>query len=145
MLMDDRQGQEQSVNRNEVKGMTEHDKERKLKERIKAGYEVYIKQLKAKPTSDLIKMASEIAAAKFIYEELSVEGAFEGCVDYLLQAENPLELAISDWMEDQDFDRHEDLEHALWVAKETAFHRGMYIPEEAEQKTATPYQGVTMC
>ncbi|MFR4783812.1 MAG: hypothetical protein ACLUAR_13745 [Pilosibacter sp.] len=49
--------------------MQEHDKEQKLKERIKAGYETYIQQLKTKPAPDLIEMASEIAAAKLVYEE----------------------------------------------------------------------------
>ena len=50
----------------EVDGMLEHDKEQKLKKRIKAGYETYIRQLKTKPAPDLIEMASEIAAAKLV-------------------------------------------------------------------------------
>ena len=89
--------------------MTEREKEQKLKERLRANYETYIQQLKTKPASDLIEMASEIAAAKFIYEELSVEGAFGDYADYLLQFENPLEVLMDGWLEEQNYDHHEEL------------------------------------
>lgn len=129
----------------EVNGMTEHEKEQKLKERLKANYETYIQQLNAKPAPDLIELVSEIAATKFVYEELSLEGAFSDCIDYLTQFENPLEQAVACWQADQDFDHHEDLEHALWVSKETDIAVGLYSPEESEQTSSTLGQGVTMC
>ena len=73
-------------------------REQKLKERVKASYEAYIQQLKNKPAPDLIEMASEIAAAKFVYEELMVEGYFPDSIDYLLQAADPLKKAVDCWL-----------------------------------------------
>lgn len=117
-------------------------REQKLKERVKASYEAYIQQLKAKPAPDLIELASEIADTKFVYEELMVEGYFPDSINYLLQADDPLEKAVGCWLEDQDFDRHEDLEHALWVAKETDIGRGLYAPDGEAPVFS---QGVAMC
>lgn len=117
-------------------------REQKLKERVKASYEAYIQQLKNKPAPDLIEMASEIAAAKFVYEELMVEGYFPDSIDYLLQAADPLKKAVDCWLEDQNFDRHEHLEHALWAAKEIDRNRGLYVPDS---EVPILSQGVTMC
>lgn len=123
----------------EADGVKEREKEEKLRERLKAEYESYRKQLGTKAPPDLIYMASEIAAVKFVYEELMVEGSFADCTDYLLHFANPLEAAVRDWLEDQDYDHHEDLEHALWIAKETELRK-------AEPVTLpSPEQGVTMC
>ena len=128
------------------KMLSEHEKEQHLKERVKSSYEAYIQQLKAKPAPDLIEMASEIAATKFVYEELMVDGYFSDCIDYLLQFDDPLEQAVSCWQEDQDFDHHEDLEHALWSSKELDISRGIFTPsEQTGQGTPTLSQGVTMC
>ena len=87
-------------------------------------------------------MASEIAAAKFVYEELMVEGYFPDSIDYLLQAADPLKKAVDCWLEDQNFDRHEHLEHALWAAKEIDRNRGLYVPDS---EVPILSQGVTMC
>lgn len=130
----------------EVEGMREHEQEQKLKERIKASYEAYIQRLKETPAPDLIEMASEIAATKFVYEELMVDGYFSDCIDYLLQFDDPLERAVSCWQENQDFDYHEDLEHALWSSKEIDISRGIFAPSEhSGQDTTMLSQGVTMC
>lgn len=117
-------------------------REEKLKERVKASYDAYIQHLKEKPASDLIELASEIAATKFVYEELMVAGYFPDCTDYLMQADDPLKKAVDCWLEDQDFDRHEDLSHALWMAKEIEINRGLYTPDSEAPAFS---QGVTMC
>lgn len=143
MMTDYAQGA--SAEHREVNDMTEKAKECRLRERIKENYEAYIRQLKTKPASDLIEMASEIAAAKFVYEELMVEGYFSDCADYLLEFENPLEAAVQCWIEDQDYDHHEDLEHALWIAKEIELRRAAPYPVEAESEVPRLSQGVTMC
>lgn len=124
--------------------MTEREKEQKLKERLKANYEAYIQQLKTKPAPDLIEMASEIAAAKFIYEELSVEGAFDYYADYLLQFENPLEVLKDGWMSEQNYDHHEELDHALWNMADKGIGAGAY-PMAEESAIPVLGQGVAMC
>lgn len=137
--------EEQKENQKEVEGMQGQDKERKLKERLKANYETYIRQLKAKPAPDLIEMASEIAAAKFIYEELEAEGAFTEYADYLLQFENPLEVLRDYWISEQSYDHHEELNHALRnMADKGISGGGFHMMEEASAGPALE-QGVTMC
>lgn len=125
--------------------MTEREKEQKLKERIKADYETYIQQLEAKSAQDLIRMASEIADTQFVYDELMVEGAFLDFADYLLEFDHPLGQAVHCWQEDQDFDHHEGLEHALWMDKENAIGRGMYMEPVKEPEPSVFGQEVTMC
>lgn len=124
--------------------MTEREKEQKLKERLKANYETYIQQLKTKPAPDLIEIASEIAAAKFIYEELSVEGAFGHYTDYLLQFENPLEVLKDGWLNRQNYDHHEELEDTVWRMVDKGIGVGDYPMAEG---SALPVmgQGVAMC
>lgn len=124
--------------------MQEHDREQKLKERLKANYEAYIQQLKQKPVPDLIEMASEIAAARFIYEELNVEGAFSDYTDYLLQFETPLDVLKDGWLEGQNHDHHEELDHALWNMAERGFGEGEY-PMAEEDAQPVEGQGVVMC
>lgn len=144
MFMDDPEKEEQAEHQKEVEEMQEQDKERKLKERVKANYEAYIQRLKQKPVPDLIEMASEITAAKFIYEELSVEGAFSDYADYLLQFENPLEVLRDGWIGEQNYDHHEELAHALWNMAERGFGEGEY-PMAAESVPSVTGQGVVMC
>lgn len=136
--------EEQKENQKEVEGMQGQDKERKLKERLKANYETYIRQLKAKPAPDLIEMASEIAAAKFIYEELEAEGAFNEYADYLLQFENPLEVLMDGWISELTVRQNDALSDALWDMAEKNFGVCKYQMAEDEMLPANS-QGVTMC
>lgn len=145
MFMDYPENEELEAAQKEVEGMREMDKEQKLKERLKANYEAYIQQLKIKPAPDLIEMASEISAAKFIYEELSVGGAFDDYADYLLQFENPLEVLKDGWLEEQSYDHHEELDHALWNMADRGFGVGDYPMLEDGSAIPTMEQGVTMC
>lgn len=129
----------------EVDGGMEREKEQKLRERLKAGYEAYIQQLKEKPVPDLIEMASEIAAAKFVYEELMVEGAFSEYTDYLLQFENPLEVLKDQWLSEQTYDHHEELDHALWMMANRGIGTGEYPMIEESSAVSSLEQGVAMC
>ena len=142
MFMDDSEKEEPEENQKEVEEMQEQDKERRLKERIKANYEAYIQQLKQKPVPDLIEMASEIAAAKFIYEELSAEdNAFHDYADYLLQFEDPLRMVKDNWLSEQAYTQRDELSDVLWDMAEKGFGVGTY------QMVDEPVsgQGVTMC
>ncbi|MEY8326017.1 DUF3848 domain-containing protein [Lachnospiraceae bacterium 54-11] len=117
------------------------DNSRKLKERLGANYEAYIRQLQGKPAAEIIEMAPEIAAAKFIYGELAAEGAFAEYAGYLLQFENPLEVLRDSWQDNENCSRHEEIEHMLWNMKDKEIGIGDY-PLAGE---STQGQGVVMC
>lgn len=119
------------------------ENKRKLKERLKACYGAYIRQLRQKPAEELIEMASEIAAAKFIYEELIVEGAFGGYADYLLQFEDPLEVLRDNWLGNEACDRHEEIDHMLWEMKDKEIGIGDY-PMAAQAGESTQGQEIAM-
>lgn len=121
------------------------EKELKLRERIKENYAAYLHQLKIKPASKLIEMASEIAAAKFVYEELMVEGYFPDCTDYLLQFENPLEVVRDGWNYDyNNVDQHDELDHLLWDMAQTNAGVGNYAPA-MEKIPPVLERGITLC
>lgn len=120
------------------------ENERKLKERLKASYGAYIRQLKQKPAEELIEMASEIAAAKFIYEEVMAEGAFGEYADYLLRFEDPLEVLRDNWLDNEACDRHEEIDHMLWNMKDKEIGIGDY-PMAAQAGESAQGQGVVMC
>lgn len=120
------------------------DKETKLRERVKANYDAYIRQLQSKPAPDLIEMASEIAAAKFVYEELMVDGYFSDSVDYLLEFEHPLELVRDAWLNGQNYDRHEELDSLIWNMADKGIGVLEHPPAPEEPRPALE-QGVTMC
>lgn len=120
------------------------ENERKLKERLKADYEAYIQRMGQKPAGELIEMASEIAAAKFIYEELIVEGAFGEYAGYLLQFENPLEVLRDNWLDNEACDRHEEIGHMLWNMKDKGIGIGDY-PMAEQAGEGAQGQGVVMC
>lgn len=114
---------------------------RRLKERLEANYEAYIRQLQGKPAAEIIEMAPEIAAAKFIYGEMMAEGAYAEYAGYLLQFENPLEVLRDSWQDNENCSRHEEIEHMLWNMKDREIGIGDY-PLAGE---GTQGQGVVMC
>ena len=128
----------------EVDKAMDDGKEKRLKERLRASYEAYIRQLKQKPAEELIEMASEIAAAKFIYEELIVERAFGGYADYLLQFEDPLEVLRDNWLDNEACGRHEEIDHMLWNMEDKGTGIGDY-PIAAQAGESAQGQGVVMC
>ena len=126
--------------------MTEREKETKLRERVKANYEAYIRQLQSKPAPDLIDMATEIAAARLVYNTMA-DMDLSGYADFLLQFENPLELLQDQWINENLIDHRESVDQVLWGI----WNKGIdYFAEEyaligAEQETSALEQGVTMC
>lgn len=126
----------------EVENQTE--KETKLRERVKANYDDYIRQLQSKPAPDLIEMASEIAAAKFVYEELMMEGYFSDCTDYLLRFENPFVVVRDAWLDGQNYEHHEELNSLIWNMADKGIGIGDYLPAP-EKRQPTLEQGVAMC
>ena len=126
----------------EVEEAVEND--RRLKERLKADYGEYIRQLMQKPAEELIGMAPEIAAAEFMYKELAAEGAFGEYAGYLLQFENPLELLRDSWQGYEECDRHEEIDHMLWSMKDREIGIGEY-PLAAQAGEDAQGQGVVMC
>lgn len=136
-------GDRESMGKEADKTM-ESGKERKLKERLKANYEAYIQRLGQKPAGELIEMASEIAAAKFIYEELMAEWAAGEYADYLLRFEDPLEVLRDNWLGNEACDRHEEIGHMLWNMKDKEIGIGEY-PMAAQAGESIQGQGVVMC
>ena len=122
----------------------EREKERKLKERLKANYETYIQQLRQKPAEDLIEMATEIAAAKIIYEELSKGEGYGEYTDYLLQFENPLEVMRENWQGSEGYALYMELDHMLFVMQDKQIGVGDYPMAEGAGESVKN-QEVVMC
>lgn len=133
----------ESEEHKEVKGMEAYDKELKVIARLRGEYEAYIEKLKNKPASELIEMAPEIAAAKFIMKEMGVEGAFTEYAPYLLQMENPFETLKSRWLSEQGDDCHEELEHLLW--RMTFQEQNMDVKSEESGASDILGQRLTVC
>lgn len=121
------------------KKLSEHEKEQHLKERLKANYEAYIQQLRTKSVPDLIEMATEISATKFVYTQLSVGSEYSEYTDYLLQFENPLQVVCNGWLDYEGYDYDEELEFMLQNMADQG------IDEREAAAGPTLEQGVTMC
>ncbi len=120
------------------------ENKKKLKERLKACYGAYIRQLRQKPAEELIEMASVIAAAKFTYEEVTAEGAFGEYADYLLRFEDPLEVLRENWLGNEACDRHKEIGLMLWKMKKNEIGIGEY-PMAEQAGEVIQGQGMAMC
>ena len=95
--------------------MTEQEMMTLLRKKLDSGMARYQKEWRQKPASELVNLASEIAAAQFVYKELS-EGSYSAeYMEYLLRFENPLEVVADQWISEQNVDFSEELTHALWT------------------------------
>ena len=95
--------------------MTEQEMMTLLRKKLDSGMARYQKEWRQKPASELVNLASEIAAAQFVYKELS-EGSYSAeYMEYLLRFENPLEVVADQWISEQTVDFSEELTHALWT------------------------------
>ncbi|WP_312645494.1 hypothetical protein [Hydrogenoanaerobacterium sp.] len=95
--------------------MTEKEMMALLRKKLDNSMALYQKEWQQKPASDLVDMASEIAAAKFVYGELSGGRYSHEYMEYLLRFENPLEVVRDQWISEQTVDFSEELTHALWT------------------------------
>ena len=95
--------------------MTEQEMMTLVRKKLDSGMVRYQKEWRQKPASELVELASEIAAAQFVYKELS-EGSYSAeYMEYLLRFENPLEVVADQWISEQTVDFSEELTHALWT------------------------------
>ena len=95
--------------------MTEQEMMTLLRKKLDNGMARYQKEWRQKPASELVELASEIAAVKFVYEELSAGSYSAEYMEYLLRFENPLEVVKDQWISEQNVDFSEELTHALWT------------------------------
>ena len=95
--------------------MTEQEMMTLLRKKLDRGMAQYRKEWQQKPASELVELASEIAAVQFVYQELS-DGSYSAeYMEYLLRFENPLEVVADQWISEQTVDFSEELTHALWT------------------------------
>ena len=95
--------------------MTEQEMMTLLRKKLDSGMARYQKEWREKPAPGRDSGSSEIAAAQFVYKELS-EGSYSAeYMEYLLRFENPLEVVADQWISEQNVDFSEELTHALWT------------------------------
>ena len=116
--------------------------EKKLRDKLEANYQMYIRQLQNKPSADLIEQAAEIAAAKLVYEELKGGGYNTDYLEYLLRFENPLEVVRNAWLDESNVAHSQEMDHALW----SLIDKGNAEQDYALDETfLPPEQGVRLC
>lgn len=86
-----------------------------LRKKLDKGMAQYQNEWQQQPASALVEMASEIAASKFVYDELYGGGYAQEYMEYLLRFENPLEVTRDQWISEQAVDYSEEMNHALWT------------------------------
>lgn len=124
--------------------MTEKEIRKKLQDRLEANYQAYIRQLQSRPAPDLIEQATEIAAAKLVYDELRDCDFPVENLEYLLRFENPLEVVHDQWLEEQNNVRDEEMSHVLWSISDKRDAEQLYALEEETQGGGVS-EGVRMC
>lgn len=82
--------------------MREEQKEKKLKERLRAEYQTCLRILQAKLPPALTDQAAEIAAATLVYQQLHENGWSREFLAYLLQFKNPLEMVKDIYLQEQE-------------------------------------------
>lgn len=130
-------------NGQEVYGMKEHDNELELKMRLKGDYDAYIQQFKNKSVSDVIEKAAEIAASKFVYEKLMMDGVlaeYAESTEYLLKTEAPLEIVRDACMNIRECAQYKELAYVL----ENEANQDQDILTE-EKRELSSMKEVSMC
>lgn len=87
--------------------MTKEQKEKRLKERLRAEYQTCLRILQEKLPPDLTDQAAEIAVEVLVYQELK-KGRSREFVDYLLRFGTPSEMIRDLCPDGQDHSRRED-------------------------------------
>ncbi|NLO86913.1 MAG: hypothetical protein GX096_16015 [Clostridiales bacterium] len=123
--------------------MTEKEMMELLRKKLDRNMALYQREWQQKPASELVEMANEIAAAKFVYGELSGSSYSPEYMEYLLRFENPLEVVKDQWISEQTVDFSEELNHALWTlwdkgdAESEYAMDPEYAPVSAEEERVT--------
>ena len=124
--------------------MTEKEIRKKLQNRLEANYQAYIRQIQSRPASDLIEQATEIAAAKLVYDELRECDFPAENLEYLLRFENPLKVVRDQWLQEQNTVRDEEMSHVLWSISDKGDPEQLYALEKETQGGGVE-EGVRMC
>lgn len=95
--------------------MTDNEMMDILRKKLDKSMALYKKEWQQKSSSELVDMASEIAATKFVYDEISGGSYPSDYMEYLLRFENPLEVLKDQWISEQTVDYSEEVNHALWM------------------------------
>lgn len=95
--------------------MTEQELMTLLRKKLDRNMAQYQKEWRQKSASELVELASEIAAVQFVYKELFGGSYSSEYMEYLLRFENPLEVVKDQWISEQNVDFSEELTHALWT------------------------------
>ena len=123
--------------------MSEQEMMALLRKKLDRNMALYQKEWQQKPASELVEMVNEIAAAKFVYHELSECRYSPEYLEYLLRFENPLEVVTDQWISEQTVDFSEELTHALWMLWDKGESESEYTldpeyaPVSAEEKRVT--------
>jgi hypothetical protein len=115
-----------------------------LREKLDRNWNAYLSELDRLSKSVLIGKSDEIAAARFVYNELYGGRYPEDYMEYLLRFQNPLEVVWDQWISEQTVDFSDEMNHALWSLMDKGDAERDY---ELDPEYAPPRQGqgVTMC
>ena len=104
-----------------------------LRDKLAENYEAYTKQLRGLRPDELIVLAPQIVARKFVCESLPEHCSVDDAAR-LLRFENPLELASDLWEDEMNYSYQDELKHLLWRIsdKEVDYHRN-YPPAAQAQ------------
>ena len=104
-----------------------------LRDKLAENYEAYTKQLQRLRPDELIVLAPQIVARKFVCESLPEHCSVDDAAR-LLRFENPLELASDLWEDEMNYSYQDELKHLLWRIsdKEADYHRN-YPPAAQAQ------------
>lgn len=88
----------------------------RLEEKLAECWDAYQARLLTLPPDQIIDKAEEIAAARLCMKELTESAAYypSHYLEHLLEFGDPLEAIREQWIDEQDVDCSEDMEHALW-------------------------------
>ena len=101
-----------------------------LRNRLDQNYKTYMELLQKKSPSELIALASEITAVQQIHEEL-LDACDEDDIDFLLQFDDPLEIASGAWeSEITGYDHSEEISHTLWSLRDKAMYEAELRADE---------------
>lgn len=104
-----------------------------LRDKLAENYEAYTKQLRGLRPDELIVLAPQIVARKFVCESLPEHCSVDDAAR-LLRFENPLELASDLWEDEMNYSYQDELKHLLWrISDKVADYHRNYPPAAQAQ------------